>query len=346
MRLIDALADSYVDEIAALDPMLATYAGIPGHDHEMPDLSPPGLAAVNDLNVRTVAALRDLEPVDERERVAKEAMLERLGLEVEMYEAGLTHTLNVVASPMQNVRAIFDLMPTEGAEAWSNVATRMERVPAALDGYRATLLDEAARGRAPAKRQVLSCAEQCRRWTVGEHPFFPGLVAGADKDSEVDEALLARLSEASATAAAAYEAFGRFLTEDFLPLARDKDACGRHTYTLASRYFLGAKVDLDETYAWGWQELARLSEELTKVANQIVPGGTVAEAKAALEADERQAAGAAPRRSSAGCRTCPTAQSPGSPTRTSTSRSRSAGWSAASRRRTTGASTTPGRPRT
>ena len=285
-RAIDALADSYVDEIAALDPLLATYAGIPGHDHEMPDLSPAGLAAVNDLNVRTLAALRDLEPVDERERVAKEAMQERLGLEVEMFEAGLVQILRVLASPMQGVREVFDLMPTEGAEAWSNIATRLALIPGALDGYRATLLDEAARGRVPAKRQVLSCAEQCRRWTSGDSPFFPGLVAGADKDSEVDESLRTRLADGSAAAAAAYEAFGKFLTEAFLPLARDKDAFGRDTYQLASRYFLGATVDLEETYAWGWQELARLGEELDKVASQIVPGGTVVDAKAALDADE------------------------------------------------------------
>ena len=35
-------------------------------------------------------------------------------------------------------------------------------------------------------------------------------------------------------------------------------AAGRERYELASQYFLGARVDLDETYAWGFEELARL----------------------------------------------------------------------------------------
>ena len=39
-----AIADRYVDEYAALDPCMATYLGIVGHDHEMTDYSPAGLA--------------------------------------------------------------------------------------------------------------------------------------------------------------------------------------------------------------------------------------------------------------------------------------------------------------
>jgi uncharacterized protein (DUF885 family) len=49
--------------------------------------------------------------------------------------------------------------------------------------------------------------------------------------------------------------------------------------------FLGAAIDLDEAYAWGWAEVRRLEAEMKQVAGQIVPGGTVEEAVAALEAD-------------------------------------------------------------
>ena len=47
-RLVDARTDAYVEELAALDPLTATYAGVPGHDHRLPDLSPAGLDAVDD----------------------------------------------------------------------------------------------------------------------------------------------------------------------------------------------------------------------------------------------------------------------------------------------------------
>ena len=60
---------------------------------------------------------------------------------------------------------------------------------------------------------------------------------------------------------------------------------GREHYALASRYFLGATVDLDETYAWGWEELKRLHDDMTATADRIVPGGSIDEAVAALDAD-------------------------------------------------------------
>src|SRR3954463_6866460 len=48
-RSVDARTDQFVEEYAALDPITATFAGISGHDHELPDLSPDGFAAREDL---------------------------------------------------------------------------------------------------------------------------------------------------------------------------------------------------------------------------------------------------------------------------------------------------------
>ncbi len=42
-----------------------------------------------------------------------------------------------------------------------------------------------------------------------------------------------------------------WLERELLPHAPEADACGRERYTLESRYFLGATVDLEETYRWG-----------------------------------------------------------------------------------------------
>jgi uncharacterized protein (DUF885 family) len=70
-----------------------------------------------------------------------------------------------------------------------------------------------------------------------------------------------------------------------LPLARDKDACGPEIYARASRYFLGAAVDLAEAYAWSWEEITRLRVEQAQVSNLIRPGATRAEAVAVLEQD-------------------------------------------------------------
>ena len=73
-----------------------------------------------------------------------------------------------------------------------------------------------------------------------------------------------------------------------------------------SRYFLGATVDLDETYAWGFAELARIEADMRAVADKIVPGGTVDDAVNALKADPARTHPRARRRSATGCRAWPT----------------------------------------
>jgi uncharacterized protein (DUF885 family) len=39
-------------------------------------------------------------------------------------------------------------------------------------------------------------------------------------------------------------------------------------YQLWSRYFLGARIDLQEAHAWGWDEFLRLETEMRRVADR------------------------------------------------------------------------------
>ena len=132
MTSINEIAEDYVARYVELDPQFATELGVAGHDHELTDYSLEGFAERNTLTASTLAAIRALEPADENERVAKEAMEERLALSVETYEAGdETSALNVLASPLQSVRSVFDQMSTEGAENHANIAKRLAAVPEA-----------------------------------------------------------------------------------------------------------------------------------------------------------------------------------------------------------------------
>jgi uncharacterized protein (DUF885 family) len=285
---INELADRYVDELAELHPIAATYLGIPGYDHLLPDLSPDGYAALADHTRRTLAQLDATEPADEAERVAKEAMVERLGLGLERYDAGdEASELNVISSGLHNVRQVFDLMPLGSEEAATNVASRLDAVPRALRQYRETLLDEAANGRVSARHQMTEVARQCDTWTdpAGDD-FWPGLVRRVAGAGELPSALVSRLEQGAVAAREATIDFGRFLREELAPLGRDSQAAGRDRYQRASRYFLGATVDLEETYAWGFAELHRLENEMREVAAQLAgPGASVDDAVAALDAD-------------------------------------------------------------
>ncbi|WGY03432.1 DUF885 domain-containing protein [Nocardioides sp. QY071] len=282
-RLVDARTDRFVEDLAALDPLTATYAGIPGHDGKLPDLSPDGFAASEELHRRALADVAGLATADEREEVAKAAFLERVGLTVERADAGVERSeFSVISSAIHAVREVFDLMPTDTTEQWEAIGSRLAAVPAALAGYRTTLLEEAAAGRVSAKRQYAEVAEQVRGWTgqagaAGD--YFANVVAAAP------DAQRAALTAAAASASAAYAEFGRFVTTDLLPRGREVDGVGRDRYALESRSFLGATVDLEETYRWGWEELKRIEDDMAATAGRIVPGGSVADAVAALDAD-------------------------------------------------------------
>ena len=282
MGAINDIADRYVEQTAELDPVLATGAGIPGHDDKMTDLSAAGFAARAELDRTTVAALTNAAADSERERTARDAMLERLGLAVELYDAGeLTRDVNVIASWIQGVRQVFDLMPVEGEQAQRNIAARMAAVPAAYADLQRTYAQAAREGRVAARRQIIECARQCADWSSPGKNFYAGLVGRTGATG----AMLADLTRAAEAASAATAELGTFLETELLPLAPDPDAVGRDRYALASRYFLGATIDLDEAYAWGWGEVLRLEAEMSRVAGLIVPGGTVEQAVAQLDAD-------------------------------------------------------------
>ena len=284
MGRIDDLANRYVDDWAPLNPAGATFVGIQGFDDQFEDLSPDGFTAGAELTRRTLAELATTEPDTESERVAKDAMQERLGLELARYDAGeVTSEINVISSALHGLRGAFDLMPTEGAEAVGNIAARLNAFPRAVEQLQVTLREAAAQGHASSRHQMIEVAKQCDIWTdPARDNFFHALADRLDADG----ALRSTLDQGAAASTAATQAFGLFLRDELAPLGREKQAAGRERYQLASQYFLGAQVDLDETYAWGFEELARLEGEMRTVAARIAgSGASIDDAVRALDAD-------------------------------------------------------------
>lgn len=282
MSTVNEIAERHVTRFAELDPITATTVGLVGHDDEMTDLSPDGFAARDELDQTTIAALHQATVADYRDQVARDGMLERLAVSSELYRSGEAESeLNVIASWPQVLRAVLDLMPTKGEQAQHNMAARMAAMRQGFDGLRQTYLRAAEHGRIAPARQVAEVAKQCAEWSAPGKDFYSALV----RRTEADGPIRAELDRAAVAAAAATAEFGRFLESELLPLAPDRDAVGRDRYQLASRIFLGATIDLDEAYAWGWAEVLRIEAEMRQVADKIVPGGTVADAVAALDDD-------------------------------------------------------------
>ncbi|WP_066038768.1 DUF885 domain-containing protein [Herbiconiux solani] len=291
---IDLVAERWVDTLVELEPVIGTYIGRTEVGGRFGDLSPEGheryTAAVSGVLVELAAT----EPRDEVDEVTRTDLTNELGLTLASAEARLhLRDLNVIDSPSQHIREVFDLMPTATVDDWETVATRLGAVQEALDGYILTLREGIREGVTPARRQVAEVLEQARK-NAGPESFFAEFAAGAQttgdggETGELPSTLRRELERGAGEAAEAYSRFARFLADELAPAATEEDAVGREIYALQSRRFLGATIDLDETYEWGIDELSRMVREQETIAEEILPGATVEEAIAFLDGDPKR----------------------------------------------------------
>jgi uncharacterized protein (DUF885 family) len=283
---IDQIANRWVETITKLSPSFATGVGSAIGADKLDDFSPEAQANYAKEAEKVLSELRAATVSDETDRVTLDAMTADLSLTLEMHEARLyRRDLNVIASPAQGIRDVFDLSPTATTKDWENLASRMNAVGAALSGYQRSLEEGIAAKDTPARRQVEANIDQALE-IAAKDGFFVKFAETAKADSgDLPESLKTELYKAAQSATAAYGEFANFLKEELLPNASEVDAIGRERYELFSRAFLGAKIDLDATYQWGIEELARVVAEQTEIANQIKPGASIEEAVKFLDED-------------------------------------------------------------
>ncbi len=295
VREADAIAEQFVADIAAADPVLATFAGITGHEDRLPDYTPDGYAARADLLRRARAEMATASPSDDRERVAQSSFLERADSSLALADAHQPESaVSVIDSALHEMRGAFDLMATTTADDWAAISARLGAVPQAVSEIRRTLLHEADHGHVSPRRQMLEAAKQVTSWTGrsgGGGDVFAQLVARA---GDVPASLESDLARNAVLASTSYAEFATFLEQELAPRGLDTEAVGRERYARDSRYFLGTDIDLDETYAWGWEELHRIETEMLQISAGIAgPGATIQEAVAHIESDpERRIDGA------------------------------------------------------
>lgn len=282
---IDRIADGWVDTLVELFPEHGVWLGRAGNEGAYGDYSPAGHERAEEAAHRVLVQLDAATPVDDVDVVTLADLRRELLLSGERSAARLElRNLNVIASPAQDLREIFDLMPTDSEENWVHIAERLHNLPAALDGYVQTLREGIRSGITPAKRQVIEVAKEASGHAAADGFFFD-LAAEGSQHALSGDALGRDLTDGAAEAAAAYAHFAHFLESELAPVAADDDAVGRDAYALASRQFLGAVIDLDETYEWGLEELARMTAEQETLARQIKPGASVQEAMDFLDED-------------------------------------------------------------
>ena len=265
------LADRYVDQLAALQPMLATQMGVPGFDGQWGVQDPSGWQDIGALFKRTLSAIEALPPSDRhREQLGRRVLKDHLSGRVERIEHGHPlQDLNNIASPVQGFRETFDLMPKVSADDWELIASRLSSLHRAVAGYIESLSEGRRRGLAAARRQVEACIEQCRV-NSGSGSFFYQLSAGPH-DAQVPDALQAEVDTGAAAARLAYAHLANYLEDEYLPDSVEADGVGLERYRRASRHFLLTEIDHEAVYHWAWQEVAALRAQMVEVGRQIDP---------------------------------------------------------------------------
>ncbi len=268
------VADAYVDELIALDPITGTYLGVKESSSRLPDLSPAGQEAVADLLRATLARLDEAErrpgADSDAERRCARLLRERLTAELAVHEADEhLRAVGNLGTVAHAVREVFTVTPAETEEDWRAIAERLRAVPAALAGYRESLALGLERTLYAGPRPTATFVGQLGEWAdtgEGRGWFEDFAAAGPD-------ALRAELVEAARAATAAVAELRDWLRDVYAPAVEvAPNTVGRERYARWSRYYNGTDLDLDEAYAYGWSEYFRLLGEMKKEAEKILPG--------------------------------------------------------------------------
>ncbi|MFG2894645.1 DUF885 domain-containing protein [Streptomyces sp. NPDC048248] len=266
------VADAYVDALVDLDPITGTFLGIAESSGQLPDFSPTGQEAVAQLARTTLERLTEAEARpgadSAAEKVCARLLRERLTAELAVHEAGEgLRTVSNLSSPLHHLREVFTVTPAETEEDWAAIARRLRAVPAALEGYRASLEAGLKRDLPAGPLQVVTVVGQLTEWIGTDRSWF------AEFTGAGPETLRAELTAAAEVATGALVELRDWFRDDYAPaVAGAPDVVGRERYARLARYFNGADIDLDEAYAYGWSEFHRLLAEMETEAEKILPG--------------------------------------------------------------------------
>ncbi|GHJ39106.1 DUF885 domain-containing protein [Streptomyces sp. TS71-3] len=270
-----AVADAYVDEYIALDPVTGTFLGVKESHSKLPDYSPAGQEARAELARRTLARLDEAEHApgadQDVERRCARLLRERLTAELAVHEVDEhLRAVSNIHSPVHAVRQVFTVTPAETEEDWAAIAERLRAVPAAFEGYRATLALGLERKLLAGPRPTATFVEQLTEWA---DPHNTGRSWFVEFAEAAPEALRVELAEAARAAGDGVLALRDWMRGVYAPAVEGApNTVGRERYARWARYFNGTDLDLDEAYAYGWAEYHRLLGEMRTEAQKILPG--------------------------------------------------------------------------
>ncbi|WP_162497481.1 DUF885 domain-containing protein [Roseovarius dicentrarchi] len=291
---VTEICNAFVDRFAKVSPILSgRVMGVGRNGGDVTDWSVEGAERTADLLRETVAQLDATPAIDRKEEIAAGFLRDNCVAVLKGHEAGehlRRMSTHIFTGPPAMLLSSFDLMErhthgeipvdrTEIDSDWGRIAERMEAVPGAMAGYVQSLRAGLDAGLPASRRMTLAVADQCRGWA--DAGWFVSYVAGYG-----DGPLRERLDRAAQAANRAYGETGLWLRETYAPHATEGDGIGAERYAIQADIWLGLQdLDLDAAYEWATGEYTRLVTEQEREAHRISPGASLAEVRAALDAD-------------------------------------------------------------
>lgn len=287
---IFALSHEFVDAMARLQPISATFKGVPGHDGHWDDFSPEGMAevraALSSFQRRIPQAAHLSDPW---QRLAARVMNDAIDLEIGAIDEGdPIDDLNSIASPLQMIRMVFDSMDSNTKEGWDNILERLSSIEKPIGGVRQKLSSHADSAFSTV-RQAEAALRQCRI-QAGAASGFAALPGKAKASNLCSPAFIEALEKAAVHACEAFQGMAEFLERDYLPKASTSEGTGRERWLSHARRFLGIDIDPLETYAWGFEEIRSISQAMHQTAREISKDATLPEVIELLKTDPSRCA--------------------------------------------------------
>jgi uncharacterized protein (DUF885 family) len=277
-----ALADDLVDALATEMPVDATFVGIPGHDHEMPDLSPDARRSLRDRAAR----------IAEQAAASTDPDRATLGLVVQQAESIVARVDSrseeyVLADPMDaqgaKMLGFLPQLTPNGEQAEADYVARLAAVPA----FYATLADRhragLAAGRTPVDRMARNAIGFVDRF-LGQDALFGAPLTG-ERAERRDRIVADEIRPA----------LGRYrdvLEHEVLGRGRDDDhpgLChldgGDETYRQLARMHTTTNHTPQELHDIGLDLIAKLADEYAEIGSREFGLSTAAEVQDKLRTD-------------------------------------------------------------
>lgn len=255
-----------VKAIAEHDPCSAIVLGLPEASDRLTDFSPAGHAArlstLRDISQRAEAASAE----SEADRVARAVLIHQLDRWIADAEAGdHLRDVNILSSPPQQIRLTLEFAGAPALDAL------LADVPEALAGWRDSLLAGQADGLPAARRQAVAVAAQLNSYADEWLPSFADSRAADPQAVDV--------------ARRGFRNTATWLSDVYAQQATQTDAVGEERYLRAADTYNGLRLDLTDTFEWGWQQVAELTAELQAEVQRWRPGTPLDQVRAELDAD-------------------------------------------------------------